>query len=65
MLVKQKIYREGIKHEDTLLSAIKWWIFKKNKYCNQFCPTCEFYFRCQEDVNLVNWNDKDGGSKRC
>lgn len=47
---KQKSYMLMVYHQDTLWSAIKWWLFNRNKHCHQFCPVCEYYFRCQEDV---------------
>ena len=51
-LPKQQLHFQNVPHEGTLLSAIKWWLLNRNKYCHSFCPTCEYYFRCQEDVAM-------------
>lgn len=48
--VKQQYYILTVKHNDTIQGAFLWWIKRKNKYCKGFCPKCEYYFRCQEDV---------------
>ena len=49
-LPKQEIYFPMVPHEGTLRSAIWWWLTNKNTYCHSFCPTCKYYYRCQEDV---------------
>ena len=47
---KQKMFFHFVPHEGTLRSAIIWWLRHKNIHCRSFCPTCEYYYRCQEDV---------------
>lgn len=54
LLVKQTFYRLGNYHEKTLEGAFIWWLTRKNKRCRKFCPQCQYYFRCQEDVALEN-----------
>lgn len=51
-LPKQEFHLLMVPHEGTLRSAIKWWLFNKNKHCHSFCPTCKYYYRCQEDVAM-------------
>ena len=51
-LPKQKLHFLLVPHEGSLWSAIKWWMFNKNKHCHSFCPTCEYYYRCQEDIAM-------------
>lgn len=61
MLKEQKLYFLFAKHRDTTFSAFMWWIKRRNKKCKRFCPTCEYYFRCQEDVALEElMNGKTG-----
>lgn len=50
---EQKLYVVMVPHKSTIMSAFIWWIRNKNKHCHSFCPTCEFYFKCQEDVALM------------
>lgn len=54
LLVKQKNYFTHVKHVDTLQGAMLWWALRKNKNCRSFCPTCPWFFRCQEDVAIEN-----------
>lgn len=49
---KQLLYMLMVHHNDTLQGAFLWWINRKNKHCRKFCPMCEYYFRCQEDVAI-------------
>lgn len=49
---KQLLYMLMVPHNDTMQGAFLWWITRKNKRCRKFCPLCEYYFRCQEDVAL-------------
>lgn len=42
----------AVHHNETLQGAFIWWITRKNKHCVKFCPLCEYYFRCQEDVTI-------------
>lgn len=50
-VIKQHGYTLIVHHQDTLKSSFIWWIKRKNKHCKGFCPTCRWYFRCQEDVS--------------
>lgn len=50
LLKKQKLYMLTVHHNDTLQGALLWWLLHKNKHCWKFCPLCNCYFRCQEDV---------------
>lgn len=50
LLVKQIGYISTVEHENSLFGCLKWWITKRNKECHSFCPSCKWYFRCQEDV---------------
>lgn len=52
LLVKQELFMLMVHHNGTLEGAIMWWIKRKNKHCNKFCPLCKYYFRCQEDVAI-------------
>lgn len=50
---EQKLYFVMVPHKNTIMSAFIWWARNKNRQCHSFCPTCEFYFRCQEDIALM------------
>lgn len=56
--VDQELYVLMVPHKSTVLSALIWWITRKNKHCRSFCPTCKYYFRCQEDVEIEKTNGR-------
>lgn len=49
----QKLYMLQVPHKKSLFDAIVWWLQNKNNKCRRFCPTCEFFWKCQEDVELT------------
>lgn len=49
---KQRNYKLSVPHMNTIESAFIWWLTDRNKYCHRFCPTCPYFFKCQEDVEL-------------
>ena len=53
--IKQVEYFLMVPHKNTVESAILWWMLRKNKHCHSFCPTCKYYFRCQEDVAIETY----------
>lgn len=53
-LPKQEICFPLVPHKETLFSAIMWFLKNKNPYCKSFCPTCMFYYRCQEDMAMMD-----------
>lgn len=53
-LKEQWLYSIAVRHNKTIRGSLLWWILRKNNNCRKFCPTCHFYFRCQEDVALNN-----------
>lgn len=60
-LRKQIFHFVMVPHAGTLFSAIMWWIRRENKNCHSFCPTCKYYYRCQEDVALNKLYHDHGG----
>lgn len=52
LLKSQRLYMLEVHHNSTLQGAFRWWLKRRNKYCKSFCPLCEFYYRCQEDVEM-------------
>lgn len=57
LLKKQVGYVNTMEHKTTLFSAFIWWAINKNKHCRSFCPACEWYLRCQEDVAFEEMED--------
>lgn len=53
----QKLYQIMVPHENSWWGAFKWWLLRCNKDCKKFCPSCPYYFRCQEDVEFVKLNE--------
>lgn len=51
---KQLLYLIHVPHNNTIQGAFLWWITRKNKRCKSFCPTCHYYFKCQEDDAFSN-----------
>lgn len=51
---EQVLFYQTFPHEGTIIGALIWWLRRKNKHCRSFCPLCEYYFRCQEDVCIEN-----------
>lgn len=56
-LPKQRNYKLAVPHMNTIKAAFIWWITRRNKYCGRFCPTCPYFFKCQEDVELEELMD--------
>lgn len=54
MLKKQYLYQLNVHHNHTIKGAFLWWLLRKNKHCKKFCPNCNYYFKCQEDVVFEN-----------
>lgn len=60
MLLKQRFYHQNLLHDDTIFGVVAWWLLKKNKYCKKCCLFCRYYFRCQEDMRMIDYFDKLG-----
>lgn len=59
LLVKQTGHMLVVAHNATLQGAFLWWLTGKNRHCHSFCPTCKWYFRCQEDVAFEKYIEKE------
>lgn len=33
-----------------LLDALIWYLSNQNKHCESFCPNCQFFYKCQDDM---------------
>lgn len=57
LLPKQYLHFPLVPHKTSFISAVMWFLKKKNPNCKGFCPTCKYYFRCQEDVAMMENNE--------
>lgn len=58
LIKRQTMYMLMVHHNNTLQGAFMWWLTRKNSSCKSFCPLCEYYYRCQEDVELRKLMEK-------
>lgn len=59
LIRKQKSYVLKVKHNSTLEGAFIWWLKRRNTDCRRFCPLCEYFYKCQEDVALKDFLEGD------